>query len=338
MKKEIITQSDPKSPISEVFRALRTNLQFMNRAADCQTLLVTSTVQSEGKSWTSANLAVTFAQTGCKTLLIDADMRKPRQHKIFQISNVPGLSNYLSGINDVGRRQKIDVINCIKQTEVENLYLLPSGNIPPNPSELLMSDRTIELIDEASKNFDVVIFDGAPCLLVTDSTIISRLVDNTVLVTSYKYTKIDDLKEATKRIKRVGGNIAGVILNRVEISNKKYESKYYYASNNAPSTNIKSSVRTKRLNNEDAFSELEDNKESKRFEKEKKSEDFKNDNISTKRVKNEDIDEYISDKVKDTEEKIKDEIKKNNGKRFSEIEEVPSDKAKEILESIKKFK
>ena len=338
MKKEIITQSDPKSPISEVFRALRTNLQFMNRAAECQTILITSTVQAEGKSWVSANLATTFAQTGSKTLIIDADMRKPRQHKIFQIPNVPGLSNYLSGINDVGKRQNVGALDCIKDTGIDNLYLLPSGNIPPNPSELLMSDKTIELIDEVTKNFDVVIFDGAPCLLVTDSTIISRLVDNTVLVTSYKYTKIDDLKEATKRIKRVGGNIAGIILNRVEISNKKYESKYYYASNNSPSTNVKSSTRTKRLKNEDSFSEEEDNKESKRFEKTKQNNNISKNISSTENDKDENIDEYINDKVKDTEEKIKDEIKKNNGKRFSEIEEVPSDKAKEILESIKKFK
>ena len=321
MRKEIITQSDPKSPISEVFRALRTNLQFMNKASNCQTILITSTVQSEGKSWTSANLATAFAQTGTKTLIIDADMRKPRQHKIFQISNIPGLSNYLSGINDMGRKQNLDVFDCIKKTGIDNLYLLPSGNIPPNPSELLMSDRTLELLEEVKNNFDVVIFDGAPCLLVTDSTIISRIVDSTVLVTSYKYTKIDDLKEATKRIKRVGGNIAGVILNRVEISNKKYESKYYYASTNVPSTNVKSSSRIK---------------ETRRI----KDEDLKEDKevFEEKTKKEEKIDEYINDKVKDTEEKIKREIQKNSGKRFSEIEEVPSDKAKEILESIKGYK
>lgn len=323
MRKEIITQSDPKSPISEVFRALRTNLQFMSKSRNCQTILITSTVQSEGKSWTSANLATAFAQTGTKTLIIDADMRKPRQHKIFQTSNIPGLSNYLSGINDMGRKQNIDVSDCIKETGIENLYLLPSGNIPPNPSELLMSDKTLTLLEEVKNNFDVVIFDGAPCLLVTDSTIISRIVDSTVLVTSYKYTKIDDLKEATKRIKRVGGNIVGVILNRVEISNKKYENKYYYASNNVPSTNAKSFSKikeTKRIKNEDLEEDIEDVEE------------------KSKTVKNEKIDEYINDKVKDTEEKIKKEIQKNSGKRFSEIEEVPSDKAKEILESIKAYK
>ena len=323
MKKEIITQSDPKSPISEVFRALRTNLQFMSKSSNCQTILITSTVQSEGKSWTSANLATTFAQTGTKTLIIDADMRKPRQHKIFQISNIPGLSNYLSGINDMGRKQNIDVFDCIKKTGIDNLYLLPSGNIPPNPSELLMSDKTLALLEEVKNNFDVVIFDGAPCLLVTDSTIISRIVDSTVLVTSYKYTKIDDLKEATKRIKRVGGKIAGVILNRVEISNKKYESKYYYANNNIPSTNSKSSNKIK---------------ETRRIKDEDLDEDIQEFDRKSKVIKKEKIDEYINDKVKDTEEKIKKEIQKNNGKRFSEIEEVPSDKAKEILESIKGYK
>ena len=353
MKKEIITQSDPKSPISEVFRALRTNLQFMNRAVECQTILVTSTVQSEGKSWISANLATTFAQTGARTLIVDADMRKPRQHKIFQVNNVPGFSNYLSGINDVGRKQDVSVSDCIKQTNIENLYLLPSGNIPPNPSELLMTDKTIELLDEVTKEFDVVIFDGAPCLLVTDSTILSRIVDNTVIVTSYKYTKIDDLKEAVKRIKRVGGNIAGVILNRIQISNKKYESKYYYANTNVPSTNVRSSTKSKELKREKLDTKADKEKEikkdveytstkkddTKEAGKEKRfKENGSKINEKTKPEEKKNIDNYINDKVKDTEEKIIKEIQKSNGKRFSEVREVPSDKAKEILESIKSYK
>lgn len=369
MKKEIITQSDPKSPISEVFRALRTNLQFMSKASDCQTILITSTVQSEGKSWISANLATAFAQTGVKTLIIDADMRKPRQHKIFQVDGVPGLSNYLSKIDEKGRRHAVNALDCIKRTEVDNLDLLPSGNIPPNPSELLMSDKTIELLKEASEIYDVVIFDGAPCLLVTDSTILSRIVDSTVLVTSYKYTKVDDLKEAKKRIQRVGGNIAGVVLNRVEISNKKYESKYYYASQLAPSTEVKGTRRNKerdskvgRTNRErkdyediskhrrekiETTSKVDkkdkhDNSEIniKKLQKEDLNQsDYKMQDMKEKQEKkDEEIKEYVQDKVKDTEEKIKEEIKRNSGKRFSEIEEVPSDKAREILESIKNFK
>ena len=332
MKKEIITQSDPKSPISEVFRALRTNLQFIKKSDNCQTILLTSTVQSEGKSWISANLATTFAQTGSRTLIIDADMRRPRQYKIFQINPTPGLSNFLSEINETGRRQKIDALDCIKKTEVENLYLLPSGNIPPNPSELLVSEKTLELIDAVTNNFDVVIFDGAPCLLVTDSTIISRLVDNTVLVTSYKYTKIDDLKEAKKRIKRVGGNIAGVILNRIEISKKKYENKYYYASStNTPtlrndrkrmSTNTSERTKSKDLDNElDLIRKIRiDSKEENNTEK-----------TTSKK-----IDDYINDKVEDTQKQIQKEIQST--KKFKSKVEVPSDKAKEILDSIKKYK
>ena len=329
MRKEIITQSDPKSPISEVFRALRTNIQFMNKAADCQTILITSTVQAEGKSWTSANLATTFAQSGSKTLIIDADMRKPRQHKIFQMNNVPGLSNYLSEINDLGRRQKINGMDCVKPTEVENLYLLPSGNIPPNPSELLMSDKIIELINEVTKNFDVVIFDGAPCLLVTDSTIISRLVDSTILVTSQKYTKIDDLKEAKKRIKRVGGNIAGVILNRVEISSKKYEEKYYYASTNTPVLQTERRRQAKRNYEDSDFENNDELKIKNSFEKYNKKE--------SKSIKRNDteVDEYINDKIKDTQRQIQDEIRST---KFKSKVEVPSDKAREILDSIKKYK
>ena len=129
MKKEVITQTDPKSPVAEVFKALRTNLQFMNRFGKSQTILITSTVQAEGKSWVSANLATAFAQTGRKVILIDADMRKPRQHKIFSLKMCPGLSNYLSEVNELGGREKFSYKDCIKKTEVENLYLLPSGNI-----------------------------------------------------------------------------------------------------------------------------------------------------------------------------------------------------------------
>ena len=146
MKKEVITQADPKSPVSEVFSALRTNLQFMNRLGKAQTMLITSTVQAEGKSWVSANLATAFAQTGRKVVIVDADMRKPRQHKIFSLKMCPGLSNYLSEVNELGRREKFSYMDCIQKTEVENLSLLPSGNIPPNPSELLLTEKLEELI------------------------------------------------------------------------------------------------------------------------------------------------------------------------------------------------
>ncbi len=230
MKKELITKIDAKSPVSEVFRSLRTNIQYMSKSSSCQTILVTSTTQGEGKSWIVSNLAVTFAQTGKNVIIIDADMRRPRQNNIFGIDMFPGLSNYLAGMSSRGTDKNIAVKDCIQATEIDNLYVLPAGNIPPNPSELLESTKTKELLNELKKIFDVVIFDGAPCLLVTDATIISRIVDSTILVASYKTTKIDELKDAKRRIEAIGGHVAGVVLNRTKLTKKKYENSYYYSS------------------------------------------------------------------------------------------------------------
>lgn len=256
MKREIITRADPKSPVSEVFRTLRTNLQYMKKSNSCQTLVITSTVQGEGKSFVAANLAVTFAQASKKTLIIDADMRRPRQHTIFGVDMFPGLSNYLSGINLSRSRHETSIKECIYATKIDNLYMMPSGNIPPNPSELLQSRKLNALLDEIEPNFDVIIFDGAPCLLVTDSTIISRVVDATILVASQNKTKMDDLKEAKRRINHVGGHIAGVVLNRVKVSKAKYSEKYYYESNESLST-ITSS-RTRRADRETSYDEQDD--------------------------------------------------------------------------------
>lgn len=230
MKKELITKIDAKSPVSEVFRSLRTNIQYMSKSSSCQTILVTSTTQGEGKSWIVSNLAVTFAQTGKNVIIIDADMRRPRQNNIFGIDMFPGLSNYLAGMSSRGTDKNIAVKDCIQATEIDNLYVLPAGNIPPNPSELLESIKTKELLNELKKIFDVVIFDGAPCLLVTDATIISRIVDSTILVASYKTTKIDELKDAKRRIEAIGGHVAGVVLNRTKLTKKKYENSYYSSS------------------------------------------------------------------------------------------------------------
>lgn len=230
MKKELITKIDAKSPVSEVFRSLRTNIQYMSKSSSCQTILVTSTTQGEGKSWIVSNLAVTFAQTGKNVIIIDADMRRPRQNNIFGIDMFPGLSNYLAGMSSRGTDKNIPVKDCIQATEIDNLYVLPAGNIPPNPSELLESAKTKELLNELKRIFDVVIFDGAPCLLVTDATIISRIVDSTILVASYKTTKIDELKDAKRRIEAIGGHVAGVVLNRTKLTKKKYENSYYSSS------------------------------------------------------------------------------------------------------------
>ncbi len=229
MKKEVVAHGDPKSPISEIFRTLRTNIQFINTDEKTKTLLVTSTLPGEGKSWIVSNLAVTFAQTGKKVVVVDADMRKGRQYTIFDTPPTPGLSNYLSQVG-ISKKQNItdEILDCIRKTEVPNLYLMPAGSIPPNPSELLVSPKMIKLLDKLKQAFDIVIIDGTPCELVTDAVILSRIVDSTIIVTAHKLTKKDALERAIKSIQNVGGKLTGVVVNKMPISGKKYEKKYYY--------------------------------------------------------------------------------------------------------------
>lgn len=231
MRKELIAQRDPKSPVSETFRTLRTNIQFMNTNNKLKTLLITSTLPGEGKGWVASNLAITFAQAGKKVVLIDADMRKGRQYAIFEVSPRPGLSNYLSGIDSDSEENSIDeIIDYIQETEVKNLYVISAGNIPPNPSELLITPKMVNLLDKLKQVSDIVIIDGTPCELVTDSVILSRLVDSTVIVTAHKQTKKDTLQKIVTNIQNVGGKIAGIVLNKIPVSAKKYEQSYYYGS------------------------------------------------------------------------------------------------------------
>ena len=229
MKSELIAFTDPKSPVSEMFKTLRTNIQFMNSDKELKTLLVSSTLPGEGKSWTASNLAVTFAQAGKKVLLIDADMRKGRQFSIFGISPTPGLSNYLSGVSDA-TIDTSDLQNFIQETVVDNLYVITAGNVPPNPSELLVSEKMLELNSLVKSLYDITIFDGTPSLLVTDAPILSRIVDSTIIVTAHNETKIDNVSKVKKAIENVGGKVAGVVVNKIPQTSKKYESTYYYGS------------------------------------------------------------------------------------------------------------
>ena len=228
-KKELIAQKDPKSPVSEVFRTLRTNIQFMSTNKKLRTLLVTSTFPIEGKSWVASNLAVTFAQAGNKVILIDADMRKGRQYTIFGASPRPGLSNYLSGIDEKNGKEP-EIVEYLQKTDVDNLLLMAAGNIPPNPSELLVSPQMNKLLEDLKEACDIIVIDGTPCELVTDSIILSRIVDSTVVVTAHKETKKDNLSKIIRNIQNVGGHLAGVVINKMPISIKKYNENYYYAS------------------------------------------------------------------------------------------------------------
>ena len=240
MRENLIVHQDPKSPISEIFRTLRTNIQFLNSRNTLKSVLVTSTSPAEGKSWVTANLAVTFAQAGKRVVIVDADMRKGRQYAIFEVSPRPGLSNYLSGIDmNNGNEISDDLSNYIQDTQIPNLYIIPAGNITPNPSELLISTKMVSLLDRLKELCDLIIIDGTPSELVTDSIILSRIVDSTVIVTAHKQTKKDDLQKIVTNIQNVGGKIAGIVLNKVPVSAKKYEQSYYYGSTSTSSMNAR---------------------------------------------------------------------------------------------------
>lgn len=227
MNRELITFENTKSPVSEAFKVLRTNIQFMTSNKNIKTILITSCTSGDGKSLISSNLAVAFAQAGKKVLIIDANLRKGRLYNIFQIKATPGLSNYLSGINSTGDESETNIIKYVQETKIENLFVIPAGDIPPNPSELLISDKMQKMIQILKESFDIIIFNGTPSETIADSVIISTLVDSTILVASYKKTKMDTLKKVQKNIQNVGGNIAGVIINRYPNSFKKYEKQYY---------------------------------------------------------------------------------------------------------------
>lgn len=231
MASELIVHEDPKSSISEMFRTLRTNMQFTNNKSKLQSILITSTLPREGKSFVSANLAVAFAQVGKKVILVDADMRKGRQYTIFKLLPKPGLSNYL--VEHSEEDSKVTISDYLQKTEVDGLLAMTAGSIPPNPSELLVSDSMIELLEELKEMCDILIIDGPPTQLVTDSLILTRMVDSTLIVTVSKGTKKTNLRKMIDSIENVGGKIAGIVVNKIAVSAKQYKQGYYYGEEKA---------------------------------------------------------------------------------------------------------
>lgn len=221
MKGELVVHERPKSNVSEDIRTIRTNLQFTSSKEDSKVILVTSSVQGEGKSFVSSNLAATFAQNGETTLLIDSDLRLGRTHKIFNVSNSMGLSNLLVGENID------DWTDYVVKTQIPDLYVIPRGVVPPNPSELLNSSNTKELVKMLKEKFDHIIFDGVPVNGLPDSLILAKIVDRVVVVCSCKYTKIDELEATKKSLKQIHANIAGVVMNRAPQTKRGRYSSYY---------------------------------------------------------------------------------------------------------------
>ena len=217
---EIISHKNPKSIIAESVKILRTNLQFSNVDGTLKTVMITSSVPGEGKSFTTSNLGVAFAQLGMKVLVVDCDMRRGTQHKQFTVTNTNGLSDLLIDSN-------VDYIKYIKPTNVENLSIVTAGTVPPNPSELLSSKSFENFVQTMREVFDIVIFDLPPVTVVPDAAIVATKVDKTVIISRVKVTPMEELEKTKKMLENVGANIAGVVVNGVKTSSKKYYGKYY---------------------------------------------------------------------------------------------------------------
>ncbi|WP_245399892.1 CpsD/CapB family tyrosine-protein kinase [Niallia sp. Man26] len=220
-RRKVIAQYDPKSPISEQYRTIRTNILFSSVDEEIRTIMITSTGPGEGKSTTAANLAVVFAQQGKTVLLVDADLRKPTVHYTFNTINTSGLTSVLTS--------QISLMEAVQAYDEKNLFILPSGPIPPNPSELLSSRAMKNFMDQALEEFDIVLFDTPPVLAVTDAQILANICQGSLLVVSSGSTEKESLMKAKELLSASNGKILGVVLNNKKLD--KHNNYYYYGTN-----------------------------------------------------------------------------------------------------------
>lgn len=218
--RELITLLKPKSPISEQYRTIRTNLEFTAVDDDLQTMVITSASSGEGKSTTSSNLAVVYAQQGKRVLLVDCDMRRPTAHFTFRLSNGIGLSTVLA--------KKTTVEKATHSTQVENLDLIAAGPIPPNPSELLSSKMMDRVLEELKTNYDIIILDAPPMMQVADTRLLARKVDGVVLVVGCDKSDRQMVVKAKEQLTLAEAHILGVVLNKREPQGSD-DYYYYYA-------------------------------------------------------------------------------------------------------------
>ncbi len=212
----LITISNPRSPVSEAYRTLRTNLEFSSLDKPIRSMVVTSAAPEEGKSTTLANLAVAIAQAGKKVILVDCDLRRPSLQKIFNARNTVGFT-------DMMRDDALLKKPPLQETTVPDLRLLVSGTIPPNPAELLASKRMDEVIATLLKNADMVLFDAPPVVAVTDAAVLSSKVDAALLVVSAGKTKRDHAKKAKALLDKVNARLIGTVLNNVKGETSLYQ-------------------------------------------------------------------------------------------------------------------
>lgn len=202
----------PKSITAESYRSLRTNIQYSSIDKQVKTLVVTSSNAGEGKSTVAGNLAYTFFQSGKRVLIIDCDLRKPSLHRKFNVSNEVGLTDVLVGTSELNKvMKKID----------DNLYLLTTGTLPPNPAEIIGSNTMENFLDECKINFDYIILDTPPILPVTDSKLLAIKADATVLVVRSEISKSKHVSQAFKELEKVNANVIGTILNDVEVHSER---------------------------------------------------------------------------------------------------------------------
>lgn len=219
-EKVLVSLNHPKSTAAEAYRGVRTAIVFSSPVTDKKTLLVTSSNQSEGKSITVSNLAVTMGQSGSKTVLVDTDFRKPRIHKIFGLPKETGFSNLL-----VGAAELEDVV---KKTDIPDLDVITCGHIPPNPSELLGSENMKKVIGLLKDRYDKILFDSPPVLPVTDSVILSTIVDEVLLVILAGKTSRELISRAVEQLKDVSANLLGAVINNIKVGQESYYQYHYY--------------------------------------------------------------------------------------------------------------
>ncbi len=214
---KLVVFNDPKSPVSEIYRTIRTNIQFSSFDKELKTITVTSSLEGEGKTTTLANLAVTLAQQNKRVLIVDADLRRPKIHRIFELNNTEGLTELLI--------EMVKPERFIQETFVENLWVLPTGRIPPNPAELLGSSRMHSILKNLRGKFDYVLVDIPPVNVVTDGLLIANRMDGVVLVCEAGYATIEQVKRAKELLVNAKANILGVVLNNIPLD----QTNYYYA-------------------------------------------------------------------------------------------------------------
>jgi non-specific protein-tyrosine kinase len=229
---KLIVTIEPRSPISEAYRSLRTGVQFsMIDRPESTSIQVTSANPSEGKSVTAANLAAVLAQAGFRVLIMDADLRRPMVHKIFKLDNRLGLTDLFRNLRSSEIEEQLDgyLEQIIRPTSQEGLWVLTSGPIPPNPSELLGSVINKQVIKALKDRYDYLILDSPPVMIVTDAVVLSTLVNGSILVIDAVSTQKNQLKQAADRLQEVNANILGVVVNRISPKSDGFQSYYLYS-------------------------------------------------------------------------------------------------------------